>query len=85
VTPAEATLRCFQHRSCRGSQHMPPDRRCRCRFCGAELPAWLPAAQAPDGAPPSAQSPAVPTSPDRVNHLRGADDALPPVHPLLPA
>jgi hypothetical protein len=25
-------------------------RRDRCRLCGRELPAWLPAAQAPDGA-----------------------------------
>jgi hypothetical protein len=27
-----------------------PRRRYRCRYCGHELPAWLPAAQAPDGA-----------------------------------
>jgi hypothetical protein len=27
-----------------------PHRRYRCRFCGAELPAWLPVAQRPDGA-----------------------------------
>jgi hypothetical protein len=25
------------------------DRQYRCRFCGHRLPAWLPAAQAPDG------------------------------------
>jgi hypothetical protein len=25
-------------------------RRYRCRFCGARLPAWLPAARRPDGA-----------------------------------
>jgi hypothetical protein len=29
---------------------MTPTRRYRCRFCGAELPAWLPAAREPDGA-----------------------------------
>jgi hypothetical protein len=29
---------------------MPLIRRYRCRFCGRELPAWLPAAQAIDGA-----------------------------------
>jgi hypothetical protein len=28
---------------------MTPHRRYRCRSCGAELPAWLPAARAPDG------------------------------------
>jgi hypothetical protein len=28
----------------------PPQKYYRCRYCGAELPAWLPAARAPDGA-----------------------------------
>jgi hypothetical protein len=27
-----------------------PHRRYRCRYCGAELPAWLPVFNAPDGA-----------------------------------
>jgi hypothetical protein len=27
----------------------PPPKRDRCRYCGRELPAWLPVAQAPDG------------------------------------
>ena len=35
---------------------MPPQKRYRCRFCGRVLPAWLPAAQAPErddtGRPP---------------------------------
>jgi hypothetical protein len=29
---------------------MIPTRRYRCRYCGAELPAWLPVAKRPDGA-----------------------------------
>ena len=29
---------------------MPTRTRYRCRFCGALLPAWLPAARAPNGA-----------------------------------
>jgi hypothetical protein len=27
----------------------PPQKRCRCRFCGRELPAWLPVAKRPWG------------------------------------
>ena len=27
-----------------------PQKRYRCRFCGLELPAWLPVAKRPDGA-----------------------------------
>jgi hypothetical protein len=30
--------------------HMATSKRFTCRFCGRVLPAWLPAAQAPDGA-----------------------------------
>jgi hypothetical protein len=29
---------------------MTPEKRYRCRFCGAILPAWLPVAQRPNGA-----------------------------------
>jgi hypothetical protein len=28
----------------------PPQKRYRCRYCGAVLPAWLPIPQEPDGA-----------------------------------
>jgi hypothetical protein len=32
-------------------KHPPrPQKRYRCRYCGARLPAWRPAARAPDGA-----------------------------------
>jgi hypothetical protein len=31
-------------------KHPSSQRRYRCRYCGAILPAWLPAAQRPDGA-----------------------------------